>query len=73
MISRTDYNFRKLKFGRKIRSEVYLFLLLYINRSITKKFPIEILLEMMDSNIGNHEEVEYDKQNRLHDQKSKFG
>ena len=73
MISRTDYNFRKLKFGRKIRSEIYLFLLLYINRSITKKFPIEILLEMMDSNIGNHEEVEYDKQNRLHDQKSKFG
>src|SRR4051794_4494377 len=36
---------------RKVRSEVYVLLLLYINRSITKKFPIETLLEMIDSNV----------------------
>ena len=58
MISKTDFNFKEHKLGRK--SEVYLFLLLYINRSITKHFPIEILLEMMDSSVKNLEKVEYD-------------
>ena len=42
----------------KFRSEVYLFLLLYINRSITKRFPTEKLLEMMDSSVRNLGEVE---------------
>ena len=46
---------------RKVRSEVYILLLLYINRSITKKFPIETLLEMMDSNVKNLGKVEYDR------------
>ncbi len=65
VISKTDYNFRKPKFSRKIRSEFYLFLLLHINRSITKKFPIEILFEMMDSDIRSIGEGEYDNQNCL--------
>ena len=58
MISKTDYNFKKPELGRK--SEVYLFLLLYINRSITENFPIEILLEMMDSSVKSLGKVEYD-------------
>ena len=54
----------------KFRSEVYLFLLLYINRYTTKKFPIEILLEMMDSSVRSLGEVEYDDQNCLKHQKN---
>ena len=70
MISKTDYSVKKPKFDRKIRSEVHLFLLLYINWSITKKFPIKILLEMMDSSVKSLGEVKYDKQNRLQLQKT---
>ena len=51
MISKTSYKINKPKIGRKTRSEVYHPLLLYINRSIAKKFPIETLLEMIDSSI----------------------
>ena len=65
MISKTGYNVEKSKFGRNIRSEVLLQLPLYINWSITKKFLIETLFEMIDSSIKNHEEVEYDNQNYL--------
>ncbi len=43
---------------RKIRSEVYLLLPLYINRSITKKFPIKKLLGIMDSSVKSLGEVE---------------
>ena len=42
----------------KFRSEVYLFLLLYINRSITKKYQTEKLLKMMDSSVRSLGEVE---------------
>ena len=47
----------------KSQSEGYLPLPLYINWSITKRFLIETLLEMIDSSIRNLGEVEYDKQN----------
>ena len=47
---------------RKIRSEVNVLVLLYISRSITKKYPIETLLEMMDSSVESLGEVEYDVQ-----------
>ena len=70
MISKTDYSFRKPKFGRKIRSEVYLFMLLYIDGSVTKKFLIETLLKMIDSSVRNLGEVEYDKQNWMQHQKT---
>ena len=50
---------------RKVRSEVYVLLLLYINWSITKKFPTEILLKMMDSSVKSLGEIEYDNQNCL--------
>ena len=40
---------KKPKFDRKIRSEVHHILSLHINRSVTKKFLIETLLEMTDS------------------------
>ena len=53
----------------KSRSEVYLILALYINRSVTKTFPIKTLLETIDSNVRCHGEVEYDKQNCLRHQK----
>ena len=56
---------QKTKFGWKI----YLFLLLYMNRSITKKFPTETILETINSSVKNHEKVEYDKQNWLQHQK----
>ena len=64
---------KKLKFGRKIPSEVYLLLPLYENwnRFITKKFPIEALLEMIDSSVRSRGEVEYDKQNCLQHQKTR--
>ncbi len=34
---------------------------MYINRSVTKKFQIEILLEMIDFGIKTLGEVKYDK------------
>ena len=37
---------------------------------MTEKFPIELLLEMMDSSVKNLGEFEYDKQNRLQRQKT---
>ena len=50
--------YQEIQVWPKFRSKVYLFLLLYINRSITKKFPTEKLLEMMDSSVRNLGEVE---------------
>jgi hypothetical protein len=58
----------KIQSGRKIRSDGYLQLPLFKNRSITKKFPIKTFLKMMDSSIENHGKVEYDKQNCLQHQ-----
>ena len=49
----------------KSRSEVYLILARYTNRSVTKQFPIKTLLETIDSSVRSHGEVEYDKQNWL--------
>ena len=43
---------------------------LYMNRSITKKFPIERIPERTDSSIRNLGEVEYDKQSKLQRQKN---
>ncbi len=63
----------KIHFGRKIWNEGYLLLPLYKNLSITKKFPIKTFLEMMDSSIKNHGEVEYDKQNYLQHEKIQSG
>ena len=60
MISKIGYIIKKTRFGRKIRSEVYILLLLYINQSITKKFPIETLLKRIDYSVRNIGEVEYD-------------
>ena len=57
------YNIKKFKFGRKIRSEGYFLLPLYINWSVTKKFPIKALSEMIDSSVKSLGEVEYDNQN----------
>jgi hypothetical protein len=68
MISKIVCNIKKQQLGRKIGNEGYLLLLLHINRSITKKFPIETLLEMIDSCVKSHGEVEYDKQNWLQHQ-----
>ena len=70
MIRKTSNNIKKPKFSRRIRSEVYLLLALYINRSITKKFSIETLLETVDSSVRNPGEVEYNKQNWLRHQKT---
>ena len=50
--------YQEIQVWPKFRSEVYLFLLLYINRSITKMFLTEKLLEMMDSSVKNLGEVE---------------
>ena len=50
-------------------AHVYFLLPLYINQSLTKKFPIETLLKIMDSSVKSLGEVEYDKQNRLKLQK----
>ena len=44
----------------KSRSEVYLVLPLYINRSITKIFLIKTILEMIDSSVKSLGVVEYD-------------
>ena len=38
---------------------------LYINQSLTKKFPIETFLEMIDSSVKSPGEFEYDYQNCL--------
>ena len=54
---------QKTQVRPKRRSEGYLLLPLYINQSVTKIFPIETLLEMIDSSVKNLGEVEYDKQN----------
>jgi len=70
MISNMGYNVKKPKFDRKIRSEVNFLLLLYIYRSVTKKFPIKILLKTIDSSVINLGEVEYDNQNYLERQKT---
>ena len=48
------YNIKKPKFGREIQSEGYPLLQLYINRSITKMFPIKTLSDMIDSDRGDH-------------------
>ena len=56
-----EYNVKKIKFSPKSRSEIYLLSVLYIDRSVTKKFPIETILEMIDSSLKNLGEVEYDK------------
>ena len=60
MISKTDYNVKKPKLDQESRSEGYLLLPLYVNRSITKKFLIETILEMIDSSVKSLGEVEYD-------------
>ena len=59
MTSKISYNIKKTKFGRKIQNEVNLLLALYINQSITKKFPTEKLLKMMDSSVRSLGEVEF--------------
>jgi len=58
MISKISCNIKKTKFGRKIQNEVNLLLALYINRSLTKNFPIEPLLKMIDYSVKNSGEVE---------------
>ena len=57
-MSKIAYDIKKTKYGRKIHNEVNLLLALYINRSLTKNFPIEKLLEMMDSSVESLGEVE---------------
>ena len=54
MISKIVYNIKKPQFSRKIQSAGYLLLPLHINRFLTKKFPIKTLLEMIDSDRGDH-------------------
>ena len=61
---------QKTQVWLKNLKEVYLLLPLFVNRSITKKFPIETLLEMMDYSVKNLGEVEYDKQSRLQHKKN---
>ena len=63
MTIKIDYNIKKSKLIRKIRSEGHLLLPLHKNRFITKKFPIKALSEMIDSSIKNLGEVAYDRQN----------
>ena len=58
MMSKIAYDIKKRQFGRKIRSEVYVIMLLYMNWSIIKKFPIETLLKMIDSSVRSPGEVE---------------
>jgi hypothetical protein len=55
-------NVKKFNFSQKIRNDGYLLLSLYISWSVTKKFLIKVLLEMIDSSVRNPGEVEYDKQ-----------
>ena len=61
---------QKIPVRPKSRSEVYLPLALYINRSVTKKFPIKILLKTIDSSVKSLGKVEYDNQNYLERQKT---
>ena len=61
MIGKIVCNIRKLEPGRKFWSEDYLLSSLFINQSITKKLPIETLLEMVDSSVENYGKFEYDK------------
>ena len=70
MTIKIDYNVKKSKLIRKIRSECHLLLSQYLNRSITKKFSIKELSEMIDSSVKSLEEVEYDNQNSLRHQKT---
>ena len=63
MTLKIAYDIKKPQLSRKTRSEVYLLLPLYINRSITKKFPIETLLKMIDSSVKNLGKVEKNEQN----------
>jgi hypothetical protein len=65
MKSKSVYNFKKPQLGRKIWSEGYLLLPLYINWSITNNLPIKTLLERIYSSIKSPGEVEYDDQNCL--------
>ena len=58
MISKIVYNIKKPQFSQKIQIAGYLLLPMYINRPITKKIPIETLLEMIDSSIKNLGELE---------------
>jgi hypothetical protein len=60
----------KNPFDRKVGSEMCVVLPLFINRSITKNFPIETLLERIDSSVRSSGEFEYDKQNCLQHQKT---
>ena len=69
MLSKIGYNITKTKFGRKIWSEIYLLLPLYINRPTKKKLPTKRILKTIDSSVRNLGEVEYDKQNWLQHQK----
>ena len=69
MTIKLAYNVKKPKFSPKIRNEGHLLLSLYISWSVTKNFPTETLLEMIDSSVRNPGEVEYDKQKLLQHQK----
>ena len=48
---------------------LYLLLPLYMNWSITKYFPIETFLKIIDSSVKNPGEVEYDNENCVRYQK----
>ena len=50
--------YQRISVFRKIRSEVHHILSLHINRSITKIFPIETVVEKIDSSVRNLGEVE---------------
>ncbi len=63
---------KKPKFDRKIWSEGHLLLSLFINRSLTKKFPTKRILKTVDSSVRNLGKVEYDKQNWLQHQQSQI-
>ncbi len=61
MIIEIVYNIKHPQFRRKIRSEAYLLVPLFINRSVTKNFLIKTLLKLIDSSIINFGDVEYDE------------
>jgi hypothetical protein len=60
----------KNPFDQKVGSEICLILPLFINRSITKYFPIETLLERIDSSVRSPGKFEYDDQNCLQRKKA---
>ena len=64
MTIKIDYNVKKSKLIRKIRSEGHLLLSQYLNWSITKKFPIKELSKVTDSSVKCLGEVEYDLMER---------